>query len=47
MQTRPEVDVSIAGENAARAIVVKMEGWVVPLELRFVAQVSPPEASCL
>jgi len=47
VQTRTEVDVPIARENADRAVFVKMEGWDVPLELRVVAQVSPAEASCV
>ena len=34
-------------DNADRAVLVKMEGWDVPLELRVVAQVSPTEASCV
>jgi hypothetical protein len=47
VQTRTEVDVPINRDNADRAVVVKMEGWDVPLELRVVAQVSPSEASCV
>jgi hypothetical protein len=47
VQTRTEVDVPIARENADRAVFVEMEGWEVPLERRVVAQVSPAEASCL
>ena len=47
VQTRTEVDVPTQKDNADRAVVVKMEGWDVPLELRVVAQVSPTEASCV
>jgi hypothetical protein len=47
VQTRTEVDVPVNRDNADRAVVVKMEGWDVPLELRVVAQVSPSEASCV
>jgi hypothetical protein len=47
VQTRTEVDVPMLKDNADRAVVVKMEGWDVPLELRVVAQVSPSEASCV
>ncbi len=47
VQTRTEVDVPTQKDNADRAVVVKMEGWDVPLELRVVAQVSPSEASCV
>ena len=47
LQTRTEVDVPVTKDNADRAVIVKMEGWDVPLELRVVAQVSPTEASCV
>jgi len=47
VQTRTEVDVPVSRDNADRAIIVKMEGWDVPLELRVVAQVSPTEAACV
>jgi hypothetical protein len=47
VQTRTEVNVPVQKDNADRAVIVKMEGWDVPLELRVVAQVSPAEASCV
>ncbi|MGP0095331.1 MAG: SPFH domain-containing protein [Xanthobacteraceae bacterium] len=47
VQSRTEVDVPVAKDNADSAVFVKMEGWDVPLELRVVAQVSPAEASCV
>lgn len=47
VQTRTEADVPVSKDNADRAVIVKMEGWDVPLELRVVAQVSPSEASCV
>jgi hypothetical protein len=46
-QTQSETNVPEDGANLDRAIVVKVEGWDVPLELRVVAQVSPREAACL
>lgn len=33
--------------HADRAVIVRMEGWDVPLELRVVAQVAPDDASCV
>jgi hypothetical protein len=47
VQTRTEVDIPQDKDNADRAVVVKMEGWDIPLELRVVAQVSPDDASCV
>jgi SPFH domain / Band 7 family len=46
-QNRRCADIAVSKENADRAVIVKMEGWDVPLELRVVAQVSPSEASCV
>jgi len=47
VQNRTEIDVPIDAENADRAVIVKMEGWDIPLELRVVAQVLPSDASCV
>ncbi len=46
-QTRTEEEVPESRDNAAGAIVVKMEGWDIPLELRVIAQVSPNDAPCV
>jgi SPFH domain / Band 7 family len=46
-QTQSESNVPEDGANVDRAIVVKVEGWDVPLELRVVAQVSPNQAACV
>jgi hypothetical protein len=47
VQDRTDIDVPENGNNADRAVFVKMEGWDVPLELRVVAQVSPENAACV
>jgi hypothetical protein len=46
-QTQSETNVPEDGANVDRAIIVKVEGWDVPLELRVVAQVSPSQAACV
>ncbi len=46
-QDRKCTPVPVDKNDADRAIIVKMEGWDVPLELRAIAQVSPAEASCV
>jgi len=46
-QTQSETNVPEDGANVDRAIVVKVEGWDVPLELRVVAQVSSSQAACV
>jgi hypothetical protein len=46
-QTQSETNVPEDSADVDRAIVVKVEGWDVPLELRAVARVSPSEAACV
>jgi hypothetical protein len=46
-QTQSETNVPEGSANVDRAIVVKVEGWDVPLQLRVVAQVSPSQAACV
>lgn len=47
VQTRTEEDVPEDSNNADRAIMVKMEGWDVPIELQITAQVTPNDAACV
>lgn len=47
IQKRTEAAVPVDENNADRAILLKMEGWDVPLELRVIAQVSPDDAACV
>ena len=47
VQKRSEVEVPVDKDNADKAVLLKMEGWDVPLELRVVAQVAPNDAACV
>lgn len=46
-QERKDEPVNVSEDDADKAILVKVEGWDVPLELRVVAQVSPEKAACV
>jgi hypothetical protein len=47
VQKRSEVEVPVGKDFADKAVLLKMEGWDVPLELRVVAQVAPNDAACV
>lgn len=47
VQKRTETEVPVDKDFADRAVLLKMEGWDVPLELRVVAQVAPNDAACV
>jgi hypothetical protein len=47
MQKRSEMRVPVGKDFADKAVLLKMEGWDVPLELRVVAQVAPDDAACV
>jgi hypothetical protein len=47
IQKRTELAIPVTKDFADKAILLKMEGWDVPLELRVIAQVSPNDAACV